>query len=170
VAIGRFDQPIKRSTDQPMLYRERVLNGTATAARTPAELWLRRHEATQGHATSCIHRSLFVTLRVFHHHRNGCFPANRCRIGGFVRLIRPLSVIRLAALLLGLSVCLPVSAEAQTKPTTKNAPAKTTVKKAPAKKPTYSASSAQARKARLARARRPPGPARPPASGPPPPP
>jgi len=70
-----------------------------------------------------------------------------------VRLIRPLSVIRLAALLLGLSVCLPTGLEAQTRTTTKKAPAKTTVKKAPAKKPAYSASSAQARKARLARAR-----------------
>jgi D-alanyl-D-alanine endopeptidase (penicillin-binding protein 7) len=66
-------------------------------------------------------------------------------------VIRPLSVIRLAALLLGLSVCLPTGLEAQT--TAKKTPAKTTVKKAPAKKPTYSASSAQARKARLARAR-----------------
>jgi serine-type D-Ala-D-Ala endopeptidase (penicillin-binding protein 7) len=67
-----------------------------------------------------------------------------------VRQIRPLSVIRLAALLLGLSVCVPTGLQAQT--TSKKAPAKTTVKK-PAAKPAYSASAAQARKARLARAR-----------------
>src|SRR5690606_18773923 len=103
-------------------------------------------------ATACIHRSFFVTLRVFHHHCTGCFPANRCRIGGFVRQIRPLSVIRLAALLLGLSVCMPAGLQAQAKTTTKKAPAKAPAKK-PAAKPAYSASAAQARKARLARAR-----------------
>ena len=69
-----------------------------------------------------------------------------------MRVFRPLNVIRLAALLLGLSVCLPTGLEAQTRTTTRKAPAKTTAKKPPVKK-TYSASSSRARKARLARAR-----------------
>ena len=71
-----------------------------------------------------------------------------------MRVIRPLKFVRLAALLLGLSVCLPTGLHAQT---TKKAPAKktttTAAKKPTAKKPTYSASAARARKARLARAR-----------------
>ena len=69
-----------------------------------------------------------------------------------MRQIRPLSVIRLAALLLGLSVCVPAGLQAQTKTAPRKAPAKTTVKK-PAAKPAYSSKAAQARKARLARAR-----------------
>jgi D-alanyl-D-alanine endopeptidase (penicillin-binding protein 7) len=69
-------------------------------------------------------------------------------------LIRPLYGLRLAALLLGLSVCLPAGLQAQTTKTTPKPAAKsTTARKAPAKKPAYSASSAKARKARLARAR-----------------
>jgi D-alanyl-D-alanine endopeptidase (penicillin-binding protein 7) len=95
---------------------------------------------------------LFVIIRVFHYHRNGCFPANRCRIGGFVRVIRPSNVLRLAILLLGISVCLPNAVQAQTRSTTRKAPAKSSVKK-PAAKPAYSASASKARKARLARAR-----------------
>lgn len=70
-----------------------------------------------------------------------------------MRLIRPLYVIRLAALLLGASICVPTVAQAQAtrKPaTSKSAPA---AKRPVAKKPAYSASSAQARRARLARAR-----------------
>ncbi len=74
-----------------------------------------------------------------------------------MRLIRPLYVVRLAALLLGVSVCLPAGLEAQTrsaakKPTATKSRAATT-KKPLAKKPAYSASTANARKARLARAR-----------------
>ena len=70
-----------------------------------------------------------------------------------MRLISPLYASRLVALLLGLSVCLPAGAAAQTSRTTKKTSAsKTTVKK-PAPKKAYSASSAAARKARLARAR-----------------
>lgn len=73
-----------------------------------------------------------------------------------MRLIRPLFVVRLAALLLGISVCLPAGVDAQTSRTTKKTPAKstTTAKKPVAKKkPAYSASTAAARRARLARAR-----------------
>ena len=73
-----------------------------------------------------------------------------------MRLIRPLYVIRLAALLLGVSVCVPAGVDAQTRSSAKKAPttkARTTAKKPVAKKPAYSASTANARKARLARAR-----------------
>ena len=70
-----------------------------------------------------------------------------------MRVIRSSKFVRLAALLLGISVWLPTGLEAQT---TRKAPAKktTTAAKKPAvKKPAYSASAAKARKARLARAR-----------------
>jgi serine-type D-Ala-D-Ala endopeptidase (penicillin-binding protein 7) len=70
-----------------------------------------------------------------------------------VRLIRPSSVVRLAALLLGVSVCLPNAVEAQTRSTGRNAPTKSTTIRKPAAKPAYSASASKARKARLARAR-----------------
>lgn len=70
-----------------------------------------------------------------------------------MRLIRPLYVARLAALLLGLSVCVPAGLEAQTRTKKTTTARKTTAKKPVAKKPAYSASSAKARKARLARAR-----------------
>jgi len=75
-----------------------------------------------------------------------------------VRSIRLLYVVRLATLLLGLSLCLPagvgaqVRTAAQTRATTSQAK-KPVAKKPVAKKPAYSASSAKARKARLARAR-----------------
>ena len=70
-----------------------------------------------------------------------------------MRVIRPSKFVRLAALLLGISVWLPTGLEAQT---TRKAPVKkttTAAKKPAAKKPAYSASAAKARKARLARAR-----------------
>jgi len=74
-----------------------------------------------------------------------------------VRLIRPLYVIRLAALLLGVSVCLPTGLEAETRPASRKPTAtksrSATARKPVAKKPAYSASTANARKARLARAR-----------------
>ena len=71
-----------------------------------------------------------------------------------MRVIRPLSVIRLAALLLGVSICLPAGVAAQTRSASRKAPTKSSVTKRPvAKKPAYSASTAKARKARLARAR-----------------
>ncbi|HVL69242.1 MAG TPA: serine hydrolase [Vicinamibacterales bacterium] len=75
-----------------------------------------------------------------------------------MRLIRPLFVVRVASLLLGLSVGLPSVVDAQTrKPATRTQQKTSTPAKKPAaKKPastTYSAQSAQARKARLARAR-----------------
>jgi serine-type D-Ala-D-Ala endopeptidase (penicillin-binding protein 7) len=69
-----------------------------------------------------------------------------------VRLICPLYVLRLAALLLGLSVCLPAGVEAQTRKTPRKAPATSSISRTSAR-PAYSASSAKARKARLARAR-----------------
>ena len=70
-----------------------------------------------------------------------------------MRLNRPLNVIRLAALLLGIAVCLPAPLDAQTK-TTRKTPAKSSAAKTKVTpKPAYSASAAKARKARLARAR-----------------
>jgi D-alanyl-D-alanine endopeptidase (penicillin-binding protein 7) len=81
------------------------------------------------------------------------------RYGGFVRLNRPLLVIRVCTLLLGLSVCLPIAAESAQKSATrkKSAPkSATSVRRAVPRlsaTPAYSASASQARKARLARAR-----------------
>ena len=61
-----------------------------------------------------------------------------------MRVIRPLNVARLLALLLAFGVCIPsVAAEGATKKKTTRTVAK----------PAYSASASQARKARLARAR-----------------
>src|SRR5204863_4769550 len=86
-------------------------------------------------------------------HRIGCFPASRCCSvpGGFVRLIRSVSMVRLGALLLGLSVCLPLTADAAQKTTRK----KSTTTRTPstqtsatpkvARQSAYSASEAQAR-------------------------
>ena len=68
-----------------------------------------------------------------------------------MRLFCPLNV-RLAALLLGISVCLPTGLEAQSR-TTRKAPAKSSAARKAAAKPAYSASASKARKARLARAR-----------------
>ena len=72
-----------------------------------------------------------------------------------MRLIRPLMVVRLCTLLLGLSVCLPASTDAAQKATRKKtAPKKSSVAiPNAAPKPAYSASASRARKARLARAR-----------------
>lgn len=75
-------------------------------------------------------------------------------------MIRPLYA-RVAALVLGVAVCLPVPAEAATRRTQKKTSAKSSVSaKRPSvsarrnqRKPVYSASSSHARKARLARAR-----------------
>jgi serine-type D-Ala-D-Ala endopeptidase (penicillin-binding protein 7) len=74
-----------------------------------------------------------------------------------VRLIRPKSLVRLSALLLGMSVCLPPAADAATKTTRKKSTARTSYASTStpkvARTPAYSASASQARKARLARAR-----------------
>lgn len=75
-----------------------------------------------------------------------------------MRLIRPVSLLRLGALLLGVSVCLAPAADAATKTTRKKSTTRTTSAQsttAPrvARTPAYSASASQARKARLARAR-----------------
>jgi serine-type D-Ala-D-Ala endopeptidase (penicillin-binding protein 7) len=76
-----------------------------------------------------------------------------------VRLINPLLVARVFAVLLGVSVCLPLTAESAQKTSTRK---KSTAKSATAArhaaprvsaKPAYSASASNARKARLARAR-----------------
>ena len=69
-----------------------------------------------------------------------------------MRLFRPLNVVRLATLLLGLSVCLPTAVEAQSR-TTRKSTAKSSAARRPAARPAYSASASKARKARLARAR-----------------
>ena len=78
-----------------------------------------------------------------------------------MRLIRPLLVVRLGMLLLGLGLCLPVPLEAaQSSPSKKTTAGKkptatrtTASRPKRAKKPAYSASASKARKARLARAR-----------------
>lgn len=77
-----------------------------------------------------------------------------------MRVIRPVSVVRICALLLGLSVCLPATTEATTQKSPRRKSSSTTASAAtaPAQKSasrttTYSASASQARKARLARAR-----------------
>src|SRR3954468_13808454 len=78
--------------------------------------------------------------------------------GGLVRLIRPVSMVRLSILLLGMSMCLAPAADAATKTTRKKAAPRTvsaqsTATPRTARTPAYSASASQARKARLARAR-----------------
>jgi serine-type D-Ala-D-Ala endopeptidase (penicillin-binding protein 7) len=71
-----------------------------------------------------------------------------------VRLIRPLYVARLIALLLGLGVSIPVFAAEAAPQAKSTAKKKTPAKKISAKKkPAYSAKASKARKARLARAR-----------------
>ncbi len=78
-------------------------------------------------------------------HQTRLPPASRYRDGGFVRLIRPINLARVCALVLGVAVAMPALAQA--------APAKTSAKTSSAKKTTYSAKSSSARKARLSRAR-----------------
>ena len=74
-----------------------------------------------------------------------------------MRLIRSLGVLRLFAVVLGLSVCLPLTAEAAQRTRRKTTPkTSATVSRStprPATKPAYSASASNARRARLARAR-----------------
>ena len=74
-----------------------------------------------------------------------------------MRLIRPLWVVRVFALLLGLSVCLPITADAaqrsRRKTTTTTGSTASKPASQSASKPAYSASASNARKARLARAR-----------------
>ena len=75
-----------------------------------------------------------------------------------MRLIRPVSMVRLGALLLGLSVCLPLTADAahkttRKKSTTTQASTQSSATPKVARTSAYSASASQARKARLARAR-----------------
>ena len=75
-----------------------------------------------------------------------------------MRLIRPKSLVRLSALLLGISVCLAPAADAATKTTRKKSTTRTSAAQGTstpkvARTPAYSASASQARKARLARAR-----------------
>jgi serine-type D-Ala-D-Ala endopeptidase (penicillin-binding protein 7) len=74
-----------------------------------------------------------------------------------VRLIRPVWVFRVCALLLGFAVSVPLTADAAQKTTRKKsratAAASTHRPVAPARSPAYSASASRARKARLARAR-----------------
>ena len=70
-----------------------------------------------------------------------------------MRLIRPLNVLRVcAAVVLGLSVSLPATAEGATPSQKKKTSRTSSLRKAPTKR-VYSASTSRARKARLARAR-----------------
>jgi len=69
-----------------------------------------------------------------------------------VRLIRPLLVVRVFTVLLGISACLPIGADAAQKTVQKKSAAKAPASSA-ARPLAYSASASQARKARLARAR-----------------
>jgi D-alanyl-D-alanine endopeptidase (penicillin-binding protein 7) len=70
-----------------------------------------------------------------------------------VRVIRPLYVARLLALLLGLGVSIPATVTAESAQTKRSSRSTTAKKKPAAKKPAYSARASKARKARLARAR-----------------
>ena len=78
-----------------------------------------------------------------------------------MRLIRPLLVVRVFALLLGVNACLPITADAAQKTRRKSSTTATTSTSAtasrstprPAARPAYSAAASNARKARLARAR-----------------
>lgn len=74
-----------------------------------------------------------------------------------MRLIRPLFVVRVCTMLLGLSVCLPVTADALQKASSRKSAraTKSATSQSPkvTRKPAYSASASKARKARLARAR-----------------
>jgi D-alanyl-D-alanine endopeptidase (penicillin-binding protein 7) len=72
-----------------------------------------------------------------------------------VRLIHPTWVVRICALLLGLAVCAPPTADAAQKTARKKSTTATARKSTPrvARTPAYSASASRARKARLARAR-----------------
>jgi serine-type D-Ala-D-Ala endopeptidase (penicillin-binding protein 7) len=74
-----------------------------------------------------------------------------------VRLIRPVWVFRVCALLLGFAVSVPLTADAAQKTTRKKSRATAAASAhrpvAPARSPAYSASASRARKARLARAR-----------------
>ena len=86
-------------------------------------------------------------LSVPRSHQTRLPPASRYRDGGFVRLIRPINLARVCALVLGVAVAMPALAQA--------APAaqKTSAKTSSAKKTTYSSKSSSARRARLSRAR-----------------
>jgi D-alanyl-D-alanine endopeptidase (penicillin-binding protein 7) len=70
-----------------------------------------------------------------------------------VRLIRPLLVARVFTLLLGVGVCLPITADAAQKTSARKKSTSRTAAATRAPKLAYSASASQARKARLARAR-----------------
>ncbi len=73
-----------------------------------------------------------------------------------MRLLRPLWVVRVCALMLGLAVCTPLTADAgSTSTRRKSTKTATAHRSAPrvARTPAYSASASQARKARLSRAR-----------------
>ena len=71
-----------------------------------------------------------------------------------MRLIRPVSLVRLSVLVLGMLVCLTPAADAATKTTRKKSTsAQSSATPRVARTPAYSASASQARKARLARAR-----------------
>jgi len=93
---------------------------------------------------------LVAKLRNVPQHTNRLLPADRLAeySGGFVRLMRPLVVVRLLTALLGVAVFLPVtSAEAATQ---KSSLARRT---AAQKKTAYSAAASKSRKAKLAHAR-----------------
>ncbi|HKH74902.1 MAG TPA: serine hydrolase [Vicinamibacterales bacterium] len=70
-----------------------------------------------------------------------------------MRVIRPLHALRLCAFLLGIAVCLPAQAAATSRPQKKTTTKSSVAAKKSRQKPVYSASTSQARKARLARAR-----------------
>ena len=74
-------------------------------------------------------------------------PASRYRDGGFVRVIRPINLARVCALMLGVALAVPTFAQAAA------ATEKTSAKTSSVKKTTYSSKASSARRARLSRAR-----------------
>jgi D-alanyl-D-alanine endopeptidase (penicillin-binding protein 7) len=95
---------------------------------------------------------VIVRLTALHHHTNRLLPACRLAVsGGFVPVIRPLLVVRLVTTLLGVAVCLPVSATSAE--ATQKKSSVTHRASAGRKKTAYSAKAATARRTNLARAR-----------------
>ena len=95
-----------------------------------------------------------VKLQSFHPSPTGRSQQTIGRsLGGFVRLIRPILVVRLMSTLLGVAVCLPVSAQAATPRRSGSVRHAASAKPAIHKKTAYSAVASNARKVKLAHAR-----------------
>ena len=96
-----------------------------------------------GYNFGCAASQMLLHSSCSTNHFNGCFPSQPLSFGGLVRLIRPLNVARLLAVLFAVGVAFP------------SAPAEAAAqKKKPAvRRAAYNPATSQVRKARLARAR-----------------